>query len=160
VTGAGELLVGALMVVGLVGVLLPVVPGLLLIWAAGLWWTIGDGGGARWSVFGVLTALLAVGTVAKYVLPARSAAARGAPATTLVAGALGAVVGFFVIPVVGVVVGGVAGIYVAELARLRDGGRAWTSTRAALVAIGIGVLIELTAGVLMIGVWALGVLAT
>jgi uncharacterized protein YqgC (DUF456 family) len=65
-----------------------------------------------------------------------------------------------VIPVVGVVVGGVAGIYVAELARLRDGGRAWTSTRAALVAIGIGVLIELTAGVLMIGVWALGVLAT
>ena len=53
--------------------------------------------------------------------------------------------------------GGVAGIYGAEYARLRDGGRAWTSTRAALVAIGIGVLIELTAGVLMLAVWLLGV---
>lgn len=160
-TDAQQLLVGLAMAVGLVGILLPVVPGLLLIWAAGLWWTIVDGGGpARWTVLGVLTGLLVVGTVAKYVLPARSAAARGAPATTLAAGALGAVVGFFVIPVVGVLVGGVAGIYLAELARLHDGGRAWVSTKAALVAIGIGVLIELAAGVLMVGVWLLGLLAT
>ena len=161
-TGGEELLVGALMVAGLVGVLLPVLPGLLLIWGAGLWWTIADGGGpARWIVLGVLTVLLLVGTVAKYVLPARSAAARGAPATTLVAGALGAIVGFFVIPVVGLLVGGVAGIYLAELVRLQDGRRAWTSTRAALVAIGVGVLIELTAGALMIAAWAAaGVLAT
>ena len=45
-------------------------------------------------------------------------------------------------------------------AALQDGGRAWTSTRAALVAIGIGMLIELTAGVLMIGVWLLGLWLT
>jgi uncharacterized protein len=158
VTESEQLLVGLAMAAGLVGVLVPVVPGLLLIWAAGLWWTVADGGGAvRWAVFAVLTALLAVGTVAKYVLPARSTAARGAPASTLVIGALGAVVGFFVIPVVGVLVGGVAGIYLAEYRRLRHGGRAWASTRAALVAIGIGLLIELTAGVLMLGTWLLGV---
>lgn len=160
-TDAEQLLVGVAMVAGLVGVLVPVIPGLLLIWAAGLWWAIADGGGAaRWTVLGVLTALLLVGTVTKYVLPARSASARGAPVSTLVFGALGAVVGFFVIPVVGVLVGGVAGIYLAEYVRLRDGGRAWTSTRAALVAIGIGMLVELTAGVLMIGAWLLGLLAT
>lgn len=157
-TGSEQFLVGLAMAAGLVGVFVPVIPGLLLIWAAGLWWTVADGGGAlRWTVLGVLTALLVLGTVAKYVLPARSAAARGAPLSTLVAGAAGAVVGFFVIPVVGVLVGGVAGIYLAEYARLHDGGRAWVSTRAALVAIGVGLLIELTAGVLMIGVWLLGV---
>lgn len=160
-TDSEQLLVGLAMAAGLVGVLLPVVPGLLLIWAAGLWWTIADGGGAvRWTVFGVLTALFALGTVTKYVLPARSAAARGAPVSTLLAGAVGAVVGFFVIPVVGVLVGGVLGIYLAEYARLRDGGRAWVSTRAALVAIGVGMLVELTAGVLMFGVWLLGLLGT
>ena len=160
-TDAEQLLVGLVMAAGLVGILLPVIPGLLLIWAAGLWWTIADGGGpARWTVLGVLTILLAVGTAAKYVLPARSATARGAPVTSLVAGALGALVGFFVIPVVGVLVGGVGGIYLAELARLRDGGRAWVSTKAALVAIGIGMLIELAAGVLMIGIWLLGLLVT
>jgi uncharacterized protein len=160
-TDAEQLLVGLAMVAGLVGVLVPVVPGLLLIWAAGLWWTIADGGGlVRWTVFGVLTALFVLGTVAKYVLPARSAAARGAPASTLVIGALGAVVGFFAIPVVGVLVGGVLGIYLAEYRRLGDGGRAWGSTRAALVAIGIGLLIELTAGLLMLGGWLIGLLVT
>lgn len=157
-TESEELLVGLVMVAGLVGIVLPVLPGLLLMWAAGLWWTIADGGGVtRWVVLGVLTALLVLGTVTKYVLPARSAAARGAPVSTLVIGALAAVVGFFVIPVVGLLIGGIAGIYLAEYARLRDGGRAWTSTRAALVAIGIGVLVELTAGVLMLAVWLLGV---
>jgi uncharacterized protein YqgC (DUF456 family) len=80
--------------------------------------------------------------------------------TTLLAGAAGMVVGFFAIPVIGAPVGGVLGIYLAELARLRDGGRAWASTRVALVAIGIGMLIELTAGVLMIGVWLLGLWLT
>jgi uncharacterized protein YqgC (DUF456 family) len=156
-----QLLVGLAMAAGLVGVLVPVIPGLLLIWAAGLWWTIADGGGGvRWTVLGLLTALLIVGTVTKYVLPARSAAARGAPATSLVAGAAGAVVGFFVIPVVGLLIGFVVGIYLAEQVRLRDGRRAWVSTRAALVALGIALLIELTAGVLMVGVWLLGLLAT
>jgi uncharacterized protein YqgC (DUF456 family) len=160
-SGDAQTLVGVVMVLGIVGILLPVLPGLLLIWAAGLWWTIADGGGAtRWTVLAVLTALLVAGTVAKYVLPARSAAARGAPVSTLVVGALCAIVGFFVIPVIGLLVGGVLGIYLAEYARLRDGRRAWTSTRAALVAIGIGVLIELTAGVLMFGTWLLGVWAT
>lgn len=156
-----QVLVGLVMVVGIVGILLPVLPGLLLIWAAGLWWTIADGGGpARWTVLAVMTGLLAVGTVAKYVLPARSAAARGAPLGTLAIGAVGAVIGFFVIPVVGVIVGGVLGIYLAEYARLREPGPAWDSTRAALVAIGIGLLIELTAGVLMFGTWLLGVWVT
>jgi uncharacterized protein YqgC (DUF456 family) len=160
-SGEAQALVGIVMVAGIVGILLPVLPGLLMIWAAGLWWTIADGGGAtRWTVFAVITALLVVGTVVKYVLPARSAAARGAPVSTLVIGALGAIVGFFVIPVVGLIVGGVVAIYLAEYVRLHDAGRAWTSTRAALVSIGIGLLVELTAGVFMFGVWLLGVWVT
>jgi hypothetical protein len=161
VSNDAQVLVGLVMVAGIVGILLPVLPGLLLIWAAGLWWTIADGGGAtRWTVLAIMTVLLAVGTIAKYVLPARSAAARGAPLGTLVVGAIGAVIGFFVIPLVGLIVGGVLGIYLAEYVRLREAGRAWDSTRAALVAIGIGLLIELSAGVLMFGTWLAGVWIT
>src|SRR6185312_9098891 len=155
VSSDAQVLVGLLMVAGIVGVLLPVIPGLPVVWAAGLWWTIADGGGpVRWTVFAVMTLLLAVGATAKYVLPARSAAARGAPFATLV---VGAIIGFFVIPIVGLVVGFVVGVYLAELARLRAAGRAWDSTRAALVAIGIGMLLELTAGLLMFAVWLTGV---
>jgi uncharacterized protein YqgC (DUF456 family) len=161
VSDDAQVLVGVVMVAGVVGILLPILPGLLLIWAAGLWWTIADGGGpTRWTVLAVMTALLAVGTISKYVLPARSASARGAPLGTLAIGAVCAVVGFFLIPIIGVIVGGVLGIYLAEYVRLRDAGRAWDSTRAALVAIGIGLLIELTAGVLMFGTWLLGAWVT
>ena len=159
-TGA-ELVVLLVMLVGVVGVLVPFLPGLVLVWAAGIAWVWFDGHGpAHLAVGVVLTGLLAVGIVAKYVLPARSASGAGAPTSTLLVGAVGAVVGFFVIPVVGLVVGGVAAVYLAELARQQDFGLAWRSTWAVLRAIGIGMLVELTAALLMVGVWALGVLVT
>jgi uncharacterized protein len=159
-TGA-ELVVLLVMLVGVVGVLVPFLPGLVLVWAAGIAWVWFDGHGPAHLVVGVvLTGLLAVGIVAKYVLPARSASGAGAPKSTLLVGAAGAVVGFFVIPVVGLVVGGVAAVYLAELARLQDLGLAWRSTWAVLRGIGIGMLVELTAALLMVGVWTLAVLVT
>jgi uncharacterized protein YqgC (DUF456 family) len=156
-----ELLLLVIMLVGLVGVLLPVLPGLLLIGLAGLIWAWGDGGGvARWTVFATMAVVLLAGTVAKYALPARSARTTGAPRSTVLLGALGAVVGFFVIPVIGLVIGGVGAVFLAELNRLGDAGSAWRSTRAVLVGVGFGVLIELTAGLLAILVWVAGVLVT
>jgi uncharacterized protein len=161
VTGEGVFLIALVMAVGLVGVVVPLLPGLLLVWGAGLVWAVAEGEGtARWIVLAVMTLLLVAGTLAKYALPLKSAAARGAPLSTLVVGALGAIVGFFVIPIVGLLVGGVAGVYLAELVRHHDVRRAWEATRAALMAIGIGVLIELTAGVAMVLVWAVGVITT
>ena len=154
-SGGELLLVAALMAFGLVGVVIPVVPGLPVILVAGVWWAAADGGGGRWAVVAVLAVLLVAGTVAKYVLPARAVGGSGAPRTTLLWGGVGAVVGFFVVPVVGLLVGGVAGVYLAELRRLGDGRAAWTSTRAVLVAAGIGMLLELAAGVAMVVVWAL-----
>jgi len=160
VSPAGELLVLLVMLVGLVGVVVPVLPGLLLVWAAGVAWAWIGGGAAAWAVAGVLTVLLVVGTVVKYALPARSATGTGAPRSTLVAGAAGALVGFFVIPVVGVVVGGVGAVYLAERSRLGAHGPAWRSTRAVLVGIGLGLLVELATAVVMIGVWGAAAIAT
>lgn len=148
------------MLVGLVGVIVPVLPGLLLIWGAGLAWAWADGGGGRWAVVALLTMLLVVGTVAKYALPAHTASGVGAPRRTLALGALGAVVGFFVIPVVGLVVGGVGAIFLAELQRLGEPAPAWQSTRAVLVAVGVGMLVELATGVLMVAVWAVAALVS
>lgn len=148
-----QVVVGVLMAVGLVGVVLPVLPGLVIILGAGLWWTIADGGGVRWAVFAVMVLLAVVGMVAKYVLPAKATAGRGAPATTLLIGVIGAVVGFFVIPVLGLLIGGLIGIYLAEAVRLKDAQAALGSTWAVLVAVGIGLVIELTAGVLAALTW-------
>jgi uncharacterized protein len=160
-SAGGQLLIGLVMVAGLIGVVVPVLPGLFLMWAAGVVWAWLDGGGVeRWTVAAALTVLLVVGTTLKYVLPARSAAGAGAPRSTLVLGALGAIVGFFVLPFLGFVIGGVGVVFLVELLRLANAPAAWRSTRAVLVGIGIGMLVELGAAVLMLTVWLLGVLVS
>ena len=152
-------LIGLAMAVGLVGVVIPVIPGLLLVAVAGLGWAILAEGAGPWVVFGFMAVVLAVGTVAKYVLPSRTLRQAGAPASTLVLGALVGIVGFFVIPVIGLLVGAVAGIYLGELRRLTSSRAAGRSTLATLRAIGIGLLIELLAGVIAVAIWFVSVLS-
>ena len=62
-----------------------------------------------------------------------------------------------VIPVVGLPVGGVAGVYAAERRRLGNSPDAWRSTWITIRAIGLGVLIELAAGVVAVAIWATAV---
>jgi hypothetical protein len=146
------LLAGLLVVVGLVGVVVPMLPGLVLVVAGIAVWSVPRHDALGWTVLGVAVAIVAVGTVAKYLLPGKKMRAAGVPGRTLLAGGVLGIVGFFVVPVVGLVLGFVLGVYLAELARLgRD--RAWTSTRAALGAVGWSILIELAAGLLATAVW-------
>ena len=155
-----EALLGAVMIAGLVGVLVPVFPGLALVAGAGLLWALGRGGVTAWVVFGAMVAIGVGGIVLANVLPARRAAAGGAPAWVVVAGAVGLVVGFFVIPVVGALIGFPAGVFVAELVRRRHLGSAWRATWEALKGVGVGIAVQLAAGVAMIGVWAIAVFTT
>lgn len=149
------------MVVGLVGILLPALPGTLLILAAGLAWAalVEDDGTGRWVVVAVMTVLFVVGAVAKYALPGRRLSGR-LPRSTLVLGAAGAVVGLLVLPPFGLLLGGVLGVYLAEVRRLGPGAPARRSTVEVLKAVGLGMLAELTAGVLMVATWIAGVVLT
>ncbi len=104
--------------------------------------------------------LAAAGTAAPYALSNRRSARTGVPGWVSAAGLVGAVVGFFVIPVVGALVGFPAGIFVAELGRVRDVGAAWRATWEAIKGLGMGIAIGFATGVVMIGVWVLAVLAT
>ncbi|MBA2416943.1 MAG: DUF456 domain-containing protein [Geodermatophilaceae bacterium] len=158
--GTGSLLVVALvMAVGVVGVLVPVLPGLLLIAVAALVWALTEQDTLAWVVFAAMMVVLGLGAVAKYVLPARDLAAAGAPRSTMLVGALGAVIGFFAIPVVGLLVGGVAGVFVAELRRLNgDRNAAWRSTWVTIKAVGLGILIELVAALAAVAIWVVAVL--
>ena len=103
--------------------------------------------------------LLAGGAVVKILVPGRRLKASGVPSRTLAVGALLAFVGFFVVPVVGVLLGFVLGIYLAERARV-GGAAAWPSTRAALRAVGVSILIELVAAFMAAVTWAVGVAVT
>jgi uncharacterized protein YqgC (DUF456 family) len=154
------LLLGVVMVVGLAGVLIPLLPGTALILAAGIAWAVFvvEEGAARWLVVAAMAALFVVGLVLKYALPGRHLAG-ALPRQTLVAGGVGALAGFVLLPPLGLVIGGVAGVYVAERRRVPDARAAWRGTVQVLRAIGIGLVTELAAGVLMITCWLIGVLA-
>jgi hypothetical protein len=102
---------------------------------------------------------LVAGTIVKYAVPGRQLKDAGIPASTQWTGVALAVPGFFVIPVVGLFVGFVAGVYLAERRRLGPGA-AWPSTRSALRAVGVSLLIELAAGVLAAATWVTGVVIT
>jgi uncharacterized protein YqgC (DUF456 family) len=158
VPSAIEIAIGIVMVVGLAGTVAPFLPGLPLIWAAAVVYGLVEGfGAAGITAMTAITVLLAGGVAAKFVLARRRAVASGASRSTLVAGALAGIVGFFVVPVIGFFIGGILGILLAERRRLGDATRAWSSTRAVIAAFGVGVLLEMAAGAGMIGAWALWV---
>ena len=63
------------------------------------------------------------------------------------------------VPVVGLFIGFVLGIYLAERARV-GAAQAWPSTVAALKAVGVSILIELVAAFLAAVTWVVGVVVT
>jgi uncharacterized protein YqgC (DUF456 family) len=154
-----NLIAGLAIAVGVVGVVVPVVPGLLLSWAGVLLWAIlGEGDSAvRWLVFGVATAVALLGALIKYMVPGRRLKQAGVPNSALLAGGVLGVIGFFVVPVVGLPVGFVLGIYLVERARL-GAGRAWPSTKQALTAAGLAMLIEFTSALAVAVIWVFGLL--
>lgn len=153
-----EIVVAIALAVGLVGLVVPVLPGLALMWGAVGVWALLDGGGAwRWATFGVVTVLAVVGTVAALTLSGRKATGAGAPWWALLMAAVGAVAGFFVIPLLGIVIGGIAGLWLAELIRLRHPRAAWDTTWEALQGYGTGTVVQMLAGIAIIAVWGIGV---
>ncbi|MCR8578304.1 DUF456 domain-containing protein [Streptomyces sp. Isolate_219] len=150
---------GLVMLLGLLGVLVPGIPGPLIVWAGVMWWTLSEKSALAWVVLMAATALLLLNQVLKWLLPARNLRAVGTPYRALFLAGVAGIVGFFVIPVIGGLLGSVGGLYLLERIRLGSHGDAWASTRTALRAIGLSVLVELFACLLVVGAWIGAVVA-
>ncbi|MFI7001495.1 DUF456 domain-containing protein [Nocardia sp. NPDC050175] len=155
-SAAGEVVVGLVILVGLLGIIIPILPGVILIFGAIAVWAFMTGGATAWTVFAVSTALLVLSGVIKYTWPGRKMKDAGVANRSLILGAVLGIVGFFVIPVIGLLVGFVLGVYLSELQRLRVGQQAWQSTVHALKGVGLSMLIELLGALLATGVWVIG----
>ena len=116
-------------------------------------WALGEQNPVGWATLRSRDRIAVAGLIVKYLLPGRRLRASGVPTTSLLAGGVLGVVGFFVVPVIGAVLGFVLGIYLAERVRLGGGGTAWPSTRSALAAVGWSMAVELLAGLLVAGSW-------
>ena len=160
VNATQELLVGLVIVVGIVGGTTQLIPGGIIVLGAILVWTLMTGGALAWTVLAVATAALVAAGVVKYIVAGRHMARADVPGWTIVVGLAVGVVGFFVIPVVGLFIGFVAGVYACELARRGNHAQAWAATKAALTATGLTILIELAGSLVAGTAWLVAVLVT
>jgi len=151
---------GLVMGIGLIGTVLPGLPGSALIWLAALVYGLVEGFGVGgWIAMIIITLLLGGSLVAKVALPTRRAAAGGAPTSTIVVGAIAGIIGFFTVPVVGLPLGGAVGVLLAEYRRTEGWPAAWRSTKGVIVGFGISALVELGVGMAMILTWLVWALA-
>ena len=150
-----DVVVAVVMAIGLVGTVVPVLPGLPVIIVAALGWVLADGADAgQWTVFGIVTVIAVAGMIVGVILPARRATGAGASGGALAVGAVAAIVGAFVIPVVGAFIGWPIGVFMAEWARTRNPAQARASTRATIVGQLHATALQLGAGLAAVGVWA------
>ena len=153
-------LVGIAVVVGLAGVVVQILPGAFLVGGAVLAWGLIERGTAGWTVAAVAVVVTAAAQVVKYLVAGRYLERGGVPRSSMLWGSLAAVVGFFVVPVVGLPLGFALGVYLIEWGGRRDRRVAWSATVAVLRATGIALLVELAGALVAAGAWLVGVLVT
>lgn len=156
----GLILTAVAIAVGLAGILVPLLPGTLLVYAAIAVWAVIERTTVGWAVLGVVTVLLGIGMAVKYLWPVKRMRAADVSGRTLAVGGVLGVVGFFVIPVLGLLVGFVSGVFLAELVGRRDRRRAWASTVHAVKGVVLSVGVELAAALLATLAWGAGVALT
>lgn len=152
----GTVLVALVIAIGLVGIVVPVLPGGLLVFLAIAVWAVAVHTATAWVVLGVAAALFLAGEVIKYLWPMRRMRRSDVATRSLIVGGILGVIGFFVIPVLGLALGFVLGVYLSEYSALCDRSRAWVSTKHAMKGVALAMGVELTAALLATVAWVTG----
>lgn len=147
-------LVFSAMLVGLIGLIIPVYPGLNIIWIAALVYAIIKGfGWPAWLYFAIITMLMLIGNLAdNYFINAR-ARKTGASWWAIGVGYVLGIVGTFIIPLLGGLIFSILGVLVVELIRKKDWRIAWVTTREMALGFGWAVVVRIGIGAIMIAFW-------
>ena len=149
----GIVLVALAIAVGLAGIVIPILPGGLLVFGAIAVWAWIESTTVGWVTLVIAAALFIAAAVIKYTWPVKRMRQADVRTKSLVAGGVLGIVGFFVIPVLGLVLGFVLGVFLAELGVRKDSTRAWVSTMHALKGVALSVGVELLGALASTVVW-------
>ena len=153
------------MLVGLVGVIIPMIPGTLLIWLTVLLYALLERANSFAAIdpltFIIITLIAAVTGLADLWLPLVGAKAGGSSRRSLVFGVLGALAGTFLIPIplFGTILGYAGGILLGEYHKHRDWDRALRAGAGGIAGWGIATVLQLGGGILIILLFVWQVLA-
>lgn len=147
---------GILVLIGLAGIVVPILPGSITIIIGLLLWAIFVGGPVGWVVFAVGTPLCLAGMLGTYVLTGRVLKREKIPNRSVVVGLVVGVIGMFLVPVVGLPLGFALGLFAAEYLRVGEVPGALKSSWAAIKAAARGILLEFGLSGLAVVVWLVG----
>lgn len=145
---------------GLIGLVVPVFPGLTVMWLATLVYALiqnaaGLMTGWDWFLFGVITVLMISGNIVDNLIIAYKMRDKYVPWSSIIwAFAVGLVASLFFTPLIGLVAAP-AGLYLAELRRLKERDAAIQSTKAYMIGWGWAFGARFLIGLVMTGLWML-----
>ena len=148
------------MIVGLLGLLVPVFPGLIIIWLATLGYALLENSAGRmtwvgWLLFGFITILMIAGSVIDNIIIARRMRGHSIPWSSIGLSYLaGIIASLFLTPLVGLVASPLA-LFGAEYLRVRDRKLAFSSAKTYMIAWGWSFAAVFGVGILMILLWLL-----
>jgi len=148
------ILTGLLMLVGLLGTILPVLPDLPLIWIAALSYAllVGWGASGGW-LFGIISVFGVIGIFSEVWVSGAGARKGGASLLSIFAGLVLGLAGLLVGGPLGLVVGMLAGTFIMEYVRQQDVEAALRATFGMGLGYGASVLVKFALGVAMIATW-------
>ena len=148
------------LLVGLVGLVVPVFPGLTIMWLGTLAYALiqnasGEMTNWDWVIFAFITLLMIVGNIADNIIIARKMRDHYIPwSSILLAFAAGIVASIFTTPLGGLVAAP-AGLFLAEVSRLKNRDEAWKSTKAYMIGWGWAFGVRFSIGLVITGSWML-----
>lgn len=152
-----------LMLLGLIGAVVPLLPGPFLIWVGALVWAWGDGfARVGWPMLTLLLVLALVAWASDFLINMLISRRAGASWKSIFGSIVGGVVGGIalngLIPIagslVGAILGAVAGAWLVEYWNTRSSSAAFTAVRAYMGSVLLASLIEIAISVSMIGLFA------
>jgi uncharacterized protein YqgC (DUF456 family) len=148
------------LLVGLVGLVVPVFPGLTIMWLGTLVYALIESAAGEmtnwdWIIFAMITLLMIVGNIADNLIIARKMRDHYIPwSSILFAFGAGILASIFLTPLGGLVAAP-ATLFLAETSRLKNRDQAWNSTKAYMVGWGWAFGVRFILGLVITGLWML-----
>lgn len=151
-----QILIYLIMVVGLFGLVIPIYPGVVIIWAAALLHGLLTGFSTLeiWVIV-LLTLLAVAGSLVDNALMGGKARQAGASWLSIGLALGGGLVGTFLFPPLGGIIAAPLLLFGAEFLRRNDRRQAWRVTVSLLTGWGLAFLVRFGIGLVMIIIWTL-----
>lgn len=149
-----QIFVALIMLVGVVALIFPVFPGLVIIWAGAILYGLVVGfSNTGWTVLIIMTILLIIGMVLDYVIMGAALKQGGAAWISIILAMVAGVVGTFVFPPFGGLVAAPLVLFLVEWLRLREWRLALNTSRHFVFGISKTTMTRLGLGLIMIILW-------